>query len=197
MGTNGRWVFSFEQRALTRKCHRLGVGLALFFMISGCLAGQPAGASSKQDPAMNIQKGEEALAKGDYNRAIIELNDVLLKAPKSQYAPRALYQLARAFELSGDPIDARLIVQKLRSDHPDSPEARLAQTTPLPALEALAAQRASSPPAEQPREVPQTTKPTPVAAARTDAAERSDLRPPTLGLTLPDLWPLDTEVGLR
>jgi hypothetical protein len=33
--------------------------------------------------------------------------------------------LATAFADSGDPIDARLIVQKLISDHPESEEAKI------------------------------------------------------------------------
>jgi tol-pal system protein YbgF len=60
----------------------------------------------------------------DYNRAIIELNEVLLKYPKGDKVPAALLLLADAFKDSGDPIDARLILQKLVSDHPTSDEAR-------------------------------------------------------------------------
>jgi tol-pal system protein YbgF len=60
----------------------------------------------------------------DYNRAIIELNEVLLKYPKGDKVPAALLLLADAFKDSGDPIDARLILQKLISDHPSSEEAQ-------------------------------------------------------------------------
>lgn len=60
----------------------------------------------------------------DFNRAIIELNEVLLKYPKGDKVPAALLLLADAFKDSGDPIDARLILQKLISDHPGSDEAR-------------------------------------------------------------------------
>lgn len=59
----------------------------------------------------------------DYNRAIIELNEVLLKYPKADKVPSALLLLANAFADSGDKIDARLILQKLISDHPHSEEA--------------------------------------------------------------------------
>jgi tol-pal system protein YbgF len=60
----------------------------------------------------------------DFNRAIIELNEVLLKYPKGDKVPAALLLLADAFKDSGDPIDARLILQKLMSDHPGSDEAQ-------------------------------------------------------------------------
>ena len=59
----------------------------------------------------------------DYNRAIIELNEVLLKYPKADKVPAALLILADSFADSGDKIDARLILQKLISDHPKSEEA--------------------------------------------------------------------------
>ena len=62
-------------------------------------------------------------AQRDYNRAIIELNEVLLKYPKADKVPAALIMLADAFADSGDKIDARLILQKLISDYPKSEEA--------------------------------------------------------------------------
>lgn len=61
----------------------------------------------------------------DFNRAIIELNEVLLKYPKGDKVPAALLLLADAFKDSGDSIDARLILQKLISDHPTTEEAQL------------------------------------------------------------------------
>lgn len=59
----------------------------------------------------------------DYNRAIVELNEVLLKYPKGDKVPAALLMLADAFADSGDKIDAKLILQKLVNDHPQSEEA--------------------------------------------------------------------------
>jgi tol-pal system protein YbgF len=64
----------------------------------------------------------------DFNRAIIELNEVLLKYPKGDKVPAALLLLADAFKESGDSIDARLILQKLISDHPGSEEAQLGKS---------------------------------------------------------------------
>ncbi|HTO56258.1 MAG TPA: hypothetical protein VMJ74_00625, partial [Pseudomonadales bacterium] len=58
-----------------------------------------------------------------YNKAIIELNEVLLKYAKGDKVPAALLTLASAFADSGDKIDARLILQKLISDHPKTEEA--------------------------------------------------------------------------
>lgn len=69
--------------------------------------------------------GEAYFAQGDYNRSIIELNEVLLKYPQGDQVPGALLALATAFATSGDKIDAKLVLQKLISDHPNSEEAQV------------------------------------------------------------------------
>jgi tol-pal system protein YbgF len=81
--------------------------------------------SPSSDRADNAQYwiGECYYGQRDYNKAIIELNEVLLKYPKGDKVPSALLTLAKAFADSGDKIDARLILQKLISDHPKSEEA--------------------------------------------------------------------------
>jgi len=81
--------------------------------------------SPSSDLADNAQYwiGECYYGQRDYNKAIIELNEVLLKYPKGDKVPSALLTLAKAFADSGDKIDARLILQKLISDHPKSEEA--------------------------------------------------------------------------
>ncbi len=81
--------------------------------------------SPKSDLADNAQYwiGEAYYSSKDYNRAIIELNEVLLKYPQGDQVAGALLALATAFAESGDKIDARLILQKLISDHPQSEEA--------------------------------------------------------------------------
>jgi tol-pal system protein YbgF len=83
--------------------------------------------SPRSELADNAQYwiGECYYNQSDYNRAIIELNEVLLKYPQGDRVPGALLALATAFADSGDPIDARLIIQKLLSDHPDSQEAKI------------------------------------------------------------------------
>lgn len=84
-------------------------------------------ANPKSDLADNAQYwiGETYYSRGDYNRAIIELNEVLLKFPQGDQVPGALLALATAFANSGDKIDAKLILQKLVSDHPKSEEAEI------------------------------------------------------------------------
>lgn len=83
--------------------------------------------NSKTDLADNAQYwiGEAYYSKGDYNRSIIELNEVLLKYPQGDQVPGALLALATSFSQSGDKIDAKLILQKLISDHPKSEEAEV------------------------------------------------------------------------
>jgi tol-pal system protein YbgF len=79
----------------------------------------------KSDLADNAQYWIGACYYGqrDYNRAIRELSDVMLKYSKGDKAPAALLMLAEAFADSGDKIDARLVLQKLISEHPRSEEA--------------------------------------------------------------------------
>lgn len=81
----------------------------------------------KSDLADNAQYwiGECYYSKRDYNRSIIELNEVLLKYPQGDQVPGALLALATSFANSGDKIDAKLILQKLISDHPKSEEAEV------------------------------------------------------------------------
>ncbi len=69
--------------------------------------------------------GECYYGKKDYNRAIIEFNEVILKYPKGDRVPSALLALAMSFADSGDKIDARLILQKLIGEYPKSEEANV------------------------------------------------------------------------
>jgi tol-pal system protein YbgF len=79
----------------------------------------------KSELADNAQYwiGECYYRQKNFNKAVVELNDVLSKYPKGDKVPGALLTLAAAFEDSGDKIDARLVLQKLISDHPKSEEA--------------------------------------------------------------------------
>jgi tol-pal system protein YbgF len=81
-----------------------------------------AGATSDLADDAQYWIGESYYHVQDFNRAIIELNEVLLKHPKGDRVPAALLALATAFADSGDKIDARLLLQKLVSDHPDGEE---------------------------------------------------------------------------
>ncbi|MGE0518028.1 MAG: tol-pal system protein YbgF [Candidatus Binatia bacterium] len=92
-------------------------------------------ANPKSPLAGNAQYwiGEGYFAQGDYNRAVIELNEVLVKYPQSDRIPAVLLALASAFQKQGDNLDAKLVLQKLISEHPKSEEAQLARQQ-LPAL---------------------------------------------------------------
>jgi tol-pal system protein YbgF len=81
--------------------------------------------SPKSDLADDAQYwiGEAYYANRDYNRAILEFNEVLLRYPKGDKVPAALLHQAMAFAELGDKVDARLVLQKLVSEHGDSPEA--------------------------------------------------------------------------
>ncbi len=81
--------------------------------------------SPKSELADNAQYwiGEAFYAQRDFNRAILEFNEVLLRYPKGDKVPAALLRQAFAFAELGDNVDARLVLQKLTSEHPDAPEA--------------------------------------------------------------------------
>jgi tol-pal system protein YbgF len=70
--------------------------------------------------------GESYFNQRDYNRAILEFNDVL-KYRKGDRVPAALLRQAQAFLEIGDKTDARLILQKLLNDHPNSEQAQEAK----------------------------------------------------------------------
>lgn len=67
--------------------------------------------------------GESYFTRRDYNRAILEFNDVL-KYRKGDKVPAALLRQAQAFVEIGDKTDARLILQKLVNDYPNSKQAK-------------------------------------------------------------------------
>ena len=67
--------------------------------------------------------GESYFTRRDYNRAILEFNDVL-KYRKGDKVPQALLRQAEAFVEIGDKTDARLILQKLLNDYPNSLQAK-------------------------------------------------------------------------
>ena len=76
--------------------------------------------------------GESYFVQKDYNRAILEFNDVL-KYRRGDRVPAALSKQAEAFLEIGDKTDARLILQKLINDYPNSEQAREAKEK-LPTL---------------------------------------------------------------
>jgi tol-pal system protein YbgF len=76
--------------------------------------------------------GESYFTQKDYNRAILEFNDVL-RYRRGNRVPAALLRQAQAFLEIGDRTDARLILQKVVNDHPNSEQAREAKEL-LPTL---------------------------------------------------------------
>ncbi len=66
--------------------------------------------------------GECHFVQDDFNRAILEFNDVL-SYRKGDRVPAALLRQAQAFVEIGDPTDARLVLQKLVKDHPSADQA--------------------------------------------------------------------------
>jgi tol-pal system protein YbgF len=65
---------------------------------------------------------------GKYEQAILQFNDVTMRFPNGKFASASLLREAQAFQKINDPIDARLTLQKLVNDHPDSPEAAEAKS---------------------------------------------------------------------
>ncbi|HJU10134.1 MAG TPA: outer membrane protein assembly factor BamD [Candidatus Binataceae bacterium] len=65
---------------------------------------------------------------GKYDQAILQFNDQTMRFPKGHFASAALLREAEAFMKINDRIDARLTLQKLLNDLPDSPEAPMAKS---------------------------------------------------------------------
>ncbi len=67
--------------------------------------------------------GESYLRKGMHSNAIKEFNQVVLRYSSGDRSAAALLKLAEAFSQIGDPVDARLSLQKLVNRYPGSNEA--------------------------------------------------------------------------
>jgi TolA-binding protein len=65
---------------------------------------------------------------GKHDQAILQFNDQTMRFPKGHFASAALLREAQAFMKINDRIDARLTLQKLLNDLPDSPEAPIAKS---------------------------------------------------------------------
>ncbi|MFI5366942.1 MAG: tetratricopeptide repeat protein [Candidatus Binatia bacterium] len=99
----------------------LGVTLVV---AAGCAARKNPPSFSTPDTA--FQAGEDRFAAGDYKKALLAYNDVLLAGP-NPLCPRALYQCAVCFDRLGDRIDAETVFRKLITQYPNSPEAASAR----------------------------------------------------------------------
>jgi tol-pal system protein YbgF len=65
---------------------------------------------------------------GKYEQAILQFNDVTMRFPSGKFASASMLREAESFQKINDQIDARLTLQKLVNDHPDSPEAAAAKS---------------------------------------------------------------------
>lgn len=61
-----------------------------------------------------------------YNQSILQFNDLAMRYPKGRFTANAQLREAQAFLRTNDPLDARLTLQKLVRDHPDTAEASAA-----------------------------------------------------------------------
>jgi TolA-binding protein len=62
----------------------------------------------------------------NYNQAILQFNDLAMRYPSGRFAASAELREAQAFLRTNDPLDARLTLEKLVRDHPDTAEASAA-----------------------------------------------------------------------
>ncbi len=64
----------------------------------------------------------------NYNQSILQFNDLAMRYPRGRFAAGAQLREAQAFLRTNDSLDARLTLQKLVRDYPDTPEATAADT---------------------------------------------------------------------
>ncbi len=83
--------------------------------------------SSLSEPA-EFFAANDLYEMGNYDQAILQFNDQTMRFPKGRFASAALLREAQAFMKINDRIDARLTLQKLLSDLPDSAEAPMAKS---------------------------------------------------------------------
>lgn len=83
--------------------------------------------SSLSEPA-EFFAGNGLFEMGKYDQAILQFNDLTMRFPNGNYATASLLREAQAFVKINDPIDARLTLQKLITEHPDAPEAPMAKS---------------------------------------------------------------------
>ena len=64
---------------------------------------------------------------GKYDQAILQFNDLTMRFPRGRFASASLLSEAQSFMKMDDRIDARLTLQKLLDEHPDTAEAATAR----------------------------------------------------------------------
>lgn len=86
-------------------------------------------ANAKHELAVNAMYwiGEAYYGEKQYEKAILQFQDVLQKYPKHIKAPAAMLKQALAFEALGDKQDAQARLKQVISTYPNSPEAAKAK----------------------------------------------------------------------
>jgi TolA-binding protein len=74
------------------------------------------------------RSGNHDRATENYNKAILQFNDLVMRFPSGRFASPSLLREAQAFINIEDRIDARLTLQKLLNDHGSSSEAPTARS---------------------------------------------------------------------
>jgi tol-pal system protein YbgF len=73
--------------------------------------------------------GESYYMEGNIERAIIEYDKVIKNYPKGEMVPHALLKQGLSFLKIGDKTGARILLEKLTADYPDTHQARIAAST--------------------------------------------------------------------
>jgi tetratricopeptide (TPR) repeat protein len=80
-------------------------------------------------PAGYAVFGESYYMEGNIERAIIEYDKVIKNYPKGEMIPHALLKQGLSFQKIGDKTGARILLEKLVDEFPDSHQAKLAAST--------------------------------------------------------------------
>jgi tol-pal system protein YbgF len=73
--------------------------------------------------------GECYYMEGNIEKAILEYDKVILNYPKGEMVPHALLKQGLSFLKIGDKTGARILLEKLSNDYPDTHQAQLARAT--------------------------------------------------------------------
>jgi tol-pal system protein YbgF len=73
--------------------------------------------------------GESYYIEGNTEKAIIEYDKVIKHYPKGEMIPHALLKQGLSFQKIGDNTGARILLEKLVSDYPDTSQAKIAAST--------------------------------------------------------------------
>jgi tol-pal system protein YbgF len=73
--------------------------------------------------------GECYYMEGNFEKAILEYDKVLLNYPKGEMVPHALLKQGLSFLKIGDKTGAKILLEKLSSDYPNTDQANIAKST--------------------------------------------------------------------